>query len=309
MLTDDKNHIFNFNNITIDSIRTSALQDGIEFIELQTQTERGVGMSHLVPGYVHFIFNLQGSVKFLFSPSQYSLELEAGNFYSLYNPMDKVAFQIVCEPKSQVIILQLDAKVLHGLFMDVMSEISFLEGENAQKKFYRKSAMEHQLYVPLNQLFSDDVAANTRKLYQRAKIYEILSISFGVRENPDEEACPFLKDTDNVKKIRLAKKILMESMANPPTLKELCKQTGMNEYNLKSGFRNIYGQPVMTWLNTYRMEMARKYLTESRTPITEVAEILGYHSSSHFIETFRKKFGITPKRYQQSLEKNHSWES
>lgn len=300
---DDKNHIFNINNITIETIRTSALQDGIEFIELQTQAEKGIGTSHLIPGHVHFIFNLQGSVQFIFSSSQYSMELEQGNFYSLYNPVDKVAFQINCEARTQVIILQLDAKVLHGLFMDEQSEISFLEGENARKKFYRKNVMDHQLFVPLNQLFSDDVAANTRKLYQRAKIYEILSISFGVRENPDEEACPFLKDADNVKKVRMAKKILMDSIANPPTLKELSKQTGMNEYNLKSGFRNIYGQPVMTWLNAYRMELARKYLTESRTPVTEVAEILGYHSSSHFIETFRKKFGITPKKYQQSLEK------
>ena len=34
--------------------------------------------------------------------------------------------------------------------------------------------------------------------------------------------------------------------------------------------------------------------------VNEIADELGYNSPSHFIDAFKKKFGVTPKKYQQS---------
>jgi AraC-like DNA-binding protein len=49
------------------------------------------------------------------------------------------------------------------------------------------------------------------------------------------------------------------------------------------------------------MELARKHLMDNSTKINEIADQLGYNSASHFIESFKKKFGITPKKFQQSI--------
>jgi AraC-like DNA-binding protein len=38
-------------------------------------------------------------------------------------------------------------------------------------------------------------------------------------------------------------------------------------------------------------------LEEGRLKVNEVADRLGYRSTSHFIETFKKRYGQTPKQY------------
>ncbi len=290
-------------NINLSTAKVITLDKYIELVLCEQQIEEaGRLTASLIPGMVHFIFNISGSGKLEFIPSQYALPLLEGEYYALYNPVSEAPFELVLTKNSKTILFQIDAKMLHSYFLPNSSELSFLQGENAKKKFYKKEIIEPSLFIPLNQLFSTDAAENTIILYQKAKVLEVLSICFGKRENPNEEACPFLRDEENVDKIRAAKKILIARLSNPPSLKDLSKEIGLNEYNLKSGFKNIYGAPAMTWLSNYKMELARKELMENGNKINEIADHLGYNSASHFIEAFKKKFGITPKKFQQSSQ-------
>jgi AraC-like DNA-binding protein len=296
----DKNHIFNFNNINISEHKVFEINEFSEVVLLEQNSGDGVCMSSLIPGKVHFLFLLDGSMKLTFMPSQYTLPLEAGNYYFLYNPIDPNSFQIIMTANSRVLLLQMNADHMHSLFLDDDSELSFLHGDNGNRKYYKMLAIEPSLFIPLNQMFSNDMAGNTQHLYLKSKVLEILSICFGKKENPDEEACPFLKDTENVDKIRNAKKILVDRMQAPPNIKELCREVGLNEYTLKTGFKNVYGLPVMNWLSNHKLEIARKQLMHNDSKVNEIADELGYNSPSHFIDAFKKKFGVTPKKYQQS---------
>jgi AraC-like DNA-binding protein len=298
----DKYHIQIMKNINISNVKVIRLDQYIELALCENQSDTdGRLTASLFPGMVHFIFSISGSGKLEFIPSQYALPLVEGEYYALYNPVSEAPFELVLNKGSKTLLIQIEAKMLHSYFLPNSSELSFLHGENAKKKFYKKEIIEPSLFVPLNQLFIADSAENTLLLYQKAKVLEVMSICFGKRENPDEEACPFLRDEDNVDKIRAAKRILIAKLANPPSLKDLSKEIGLNEYNLKTGFKNIYGVPVMTWLSNYKMELARKHLMDNSTKINEIADQLGYNSASHFIESFKKKFGITPKKFQQSI--------
>lgn len=296
----DKNHIFNFNNINISAFKLQELNESSEIVLLEQNVNTGVGMSSLIPDKVHFLFLLEGSLSMTFLPSQYTLPLSEGQYYFLYNPMDPASFQIKLNAGSKAVLMQMNSKYMHSLFLDDDSELSFLQGENAKRKYYKMFSIEPALFVPLNQLFSNDIAENTQHLYFKSKMLEILSICFGKQENPNEEACPFLKDTENITKIRLAKKILLERLQNPPAFKELCKEVGLNEYTLKTGFKNVYGLPVMNWLSNYKLDIARKHLMQHTAKVNEISDELGYNSPSHFIDAFKKKFGITPKKYQQT---------
>ena len=91
-------------------------------------------------------------------------------------------------------------------------------------------------------------------------------------------------------------------MANPPQLKELAREVGLNEYQLKAGFKNIYGSPVFQFLTDYKMEHARKLLDSGTYKVNEVGFMVGYSNSSHFIAAFKRKFGITPKKYSMALQ-------
>ena len=284
-------------NINISRLVEFRPENGLYCFLTDTQEGPGDFQSSLWPRLVQFFYCLQGSITFVFSDSGYRMEISEGHYYSLYNPVSPAEFKIELAEKTKLLCIYIDARLLHSYFSDIEDELSFLNLENAKRKYYRLHDIEPSLYIPISQLFSQDISSNSLLLFRKAKIFEIISLCFNRQENPDEQNCPFLKDSSNVGKIRAAKKILLERMTAPPAIKELSKEVGLNEYNLKSGFKNIYGQPIMTWLSNHKLEHARKMLEEGTNKINEISDSLGYNSPSHFIEAFRKRFGTTPKKY------------
>ena len=49
----------------------------------------------------------------------------------------------------------------------------------------------------------------------------------------------------------------------------------------------------------YRLDTAKKLLTNSNYPITEIAEYVGYLDNRHFSQVFKKYVGYTPSRYRE----------
>lgn len=90
-------------------------------------------------------------------------------------------------------------------------------------------------------------------------------------------------------------------MIDPPSLQELANEVGLNLKKLKEVFKQIYGDTVYGFLLNYKMEKAKKLLESNQYNVNEVGLKIGYSTSSHFIAAFKKKFGITPKKYVMSL--------
>ena len=63
------------------------------------------------------------------------------------------------------------------------------------------------------------------------------------------------------------------------------------------GFKEIYGDTVFGFLLSHRLDHARVLLDAAKLQVNEVAYQIGYSNPSHFIAAFKKKFGITPKKY------------
>ena len=90
-------------------------------------------------------------------------------------------------------------------------------------------------------------------------------------------------------------------MGDLPTLAELSEEVGLNIKKLKQGFKHVYGTTAFNFILEHKMEVARNLLMSGNYNINEVGDKLGYSTTSHFISSFKKKFGITPKKYMQSI--------
>jgi AraC-like DNA-binding protein len=197
-----------------------------------------------------------------------------------------------------MVFLFISLENLHQLFTH--ESISFLKAENANRKFYDERDIPSALVVVLNQLFSIQLSENARNLYFHGKIFELLSLYFSEKK-PDTETCPFLNDEETVRKIKNAKEHLLKNMDSPPGLKALAKYAGLNEYQLKAGFKEIYGNTVFGYLLDHKLDHARVLLDSGKYKVNEVAFKTGYTNPSHFIAAFKKKFGVTPKKYLMQL--------
>jgi AraC-like DNA-binding protein len=95
-------------------------------------------------------------------------------------------------------------------------------------------------------------------------------------------------------RIHQAKEILLQDIENPPSLLELAHRVGLNDYKLKSLFRQVFGTTVFGYLHQQRMQRAHHLLQTSDLTVTEVANLVGYTSLSAFSTAFKKFYRISP---------------
>ena len=255
-------------------------------------------------GLIQFHFGIKGKAKFIFNQGNYTLDLKEEKALLLYNPQKELPLNLLLEPQTWVISVNIKIKKFHALFSAEASYIPFLSGENQDKKYYNESDISPSMAIVLSQLFHYNLHPNIKNLYYKGKGYELLSLYFNRSEDPDAEQCPFLIDEENVMKIKKAKEIVIANMAEPPGLQELADQVGLNLKKLKMGFKQIYGDTVYGFLFDYKMECARKLLDSGSYNVNEVGLKIGYSTGSHFIAAFKKKFATTPKKYLMAINPN-----
>lgn len=249
--------------------------------------------STLVKSMIHFYFCIEGSAVFAFGP-HYSREITKNKNYFFYNPEKNLNCQVQLAPRTRMVLMAISLEGMHKLF--VHDALPFLKGEGVNQKLYDEREIPPHLLLVLNQLFTTQLSESASRLFYQGKAYEILSLYFSERK-PDTESCPFLNDQETVRKIKHAKEHLLKHQDAPPSLKELAKFAGLNEYQLKAGFKEIYGNSVFGYLLDHKLDHARVLLDTQKHKVNEVAYQLGYTNPSHFIAAFKKKFGMTPKKY------------
>ncbi len=68
---------------------------------------------------------------------------------------------------------------------------------------------------------------------------------------------------------------------------------------LSRKFKSYTGQTFMKYLISFRMKKAKCFLECSQMDISDIAVYVGYNDPSHFTQTFRRFYGVTPKEYRK----------
>jgi AraC-like DNA-binding protein len=243
-----------------------------------------------------FVFSDQNpiGVSTPFVPVQ--MELEEQHFLVFANPSKD--WSILFSPRSiQAKVLVLKLEVLHQFL-----GLHLKNGQiNPKSRFQMPRSpllLTGAMRIAIFQLFDTKNGGSSGVLFRQSKIMEFLSLMLMDLQNEKSgfEGCPFLGENGESKKIEEARNILIRDYHKPNKIKDLAKRVGTNEYKLKVGFRHLYGNSIHNYLLDQRLENGRIFLKKSGWSVAVVAEKVGYSNPSHFIEAFKKKFGITPKK-------------
>ncbi|MDP5172507.1 MAG: AraC family transcriptional regulator [Bacteroidia bacterium] len=279
-------------------VKVINLDEDVALAPVENREESGIVIQgELNPRLIQFYFCMQGEVEFVFHRGQYRRKLEANRSFLFYNPEGPLAHEVHLGPHTRLLTMFVSVKRLHHWFVQDSGELTFLNNDNINQRLYAELPISSSLAMVIGPLFLVQPPESTRNLFFRAKVMEILSLYFTQGDDNKDEKCPFLHDESNVEKIREVKQIVRNQMTDPPGLKELARLVGLNEYQLKVGFKNIYGTTVYKYLTDYRMDQARKMLDSGKYLVNEAAAEVGYSNPSHFIAAFKKKYGFTPKKY------------
>ncbi|GAB3898516.1 AraC family transcriptional regulator [Larkinella knui] len=135
-----------------------------------------------------------------------------------------------------------------------------------------------------------------KKLFLQAKTLELLVMQAEAASQTPPPAGGYIKTASDKERLWFARDYLTRHLASPPSLSQLAREAGINEYKLKRGFKEVFGTSVFGYLSDQRLELAKTELLENKRTAGEIAFTLGYSSLQHFSTAFKKKFRVAPSK-------------
>ena len=89
-----------------------------------------------------------------------------------------------------------------------------------------------------------------------------------------------------------------KNLSQPMTVADMAEQVSLSPSAFAHLFRDVTGKSPYQFVKELRLDRARELLVDGELPVTVVSREVGYASSSHFISEYRRRFGMTPRAYQ-----------
>lgn len=214
---------------------------------------------------------------------------------------DQNAINMAKGEKIQYIVLLLDKNFVNSLLRDNYKDLLTSELFIPKKQDGLPSPINTcipialNLYEAMKSLFELSCEEQIYLPFTKLKIIEIfLLLDLNCNKEPDD-ACIKQCNIDHFKNI---KAWIVINHSKGFTLKSLSRKFGVNELVLKTNFKDLFGQTIRQFVIELRMQEAKNLIIQNEESVNEIAFKVGYKSVSHFIQTFKKYYGITPNQHK-----------
>jgi AraC family transcriptional regulator, transcriptional activator of the genes for pyochelin and ferripyochelin receptors len=178
-------------------------------------------------------------------------------------------------------------------------DLTDLLADNSQESYREINKITSEMKLTLEQIINCPFQGITKNIYLQGKCLELIALKLDqISQSTQQYFQKNVLESDDIERVHYAKEILIKNIDNPPSLLELSRLIGLNDYKLKIAFRYCFGTTVFGYLHQQRMDQARLLLLEGKMSIKEIARTIGYRNQSYFTVAFRKRFGINPKSYR-----------
>lgn len=136
-------------------------------------------------------------------------------------------------------------------------------------------------------------SGHMKDLYLESKVIELFLLQAEQADKLAGNKAITLSPSDQ-ERLYAARDYIKAHMFEPLTLLQVARHCGLNDFKLKKGFKELFGNTVFGYLNELKMEYGRQVLLESTCTVYEVAYMLGYYDPYNFSKAFKKYFGYLP---------------
>lgn len=200
---------------------------------------------------------------------------------------------------TETINIEISTDYLNGIF-DLSEKSTILQSllQNTQPLLF-----EQIIYPSLHEIVNEIVTSKIDKTFEllllRIKAEELICKLLIILERRDEKHLYPLNIHD-IQTIYKIKELMLEHLEIPPIIKELAKKANMSPSKLKRLFKQIFGDSIFSYYQTFRIKEAARLLKEEQLSVSDVGYSLGFTNLSHFSRIFNTHIGMNPKKYSQS---------
>jgi AraC family transcriptional regulator len=98
--------------------------------------------------------------------------------------------------------------------------------------------------------------------------------------------------------LRVAHELIHDRFTEPLSVKEIAQAVGAHPVYFVRAFRKHYRLTFGEYLRQLRVEFACRQISNTRTPLSQIAAAAGFYDQSHFTRTFKQLTGMTPHQYR-----------
>jgi AraC-like DNA-binding protein len=153
------------------------------------------------------------------------------------------------------------------------------------------SELNFFIWQVVEQLFKSPFDPSTNKLYLDDRAGELL---VALLENGYRPPVKYRYTEQETQALLRTKEFIETNFTKHFTIQELAQRTGMNEFDLKAGFRQFFGKGVFEVLLSCRMKVALDLVLHSDQSMKQISYEVGYKRLTSFINAFRKFYGHSP---------------
>ncbi|MEK4481678.1 MULTISPECIES: AraC family transcriptional regulator [Paenibacillus] len=204
----------------------------------------------------------------------------------IFNPADPHA----CE--------QIDGRTLDYRCINIQPEVMReyvleITGIDYLPRFTHNVLYQSELSSPLHDLHQ--MILEDQSDFQKEELFLFLLEQLLREYTETETLCPAQEPTSEIKIIC---EYIELHYAQNITLNQLSELSGLSKYHLLRLFTRQKGISPYRYLETIRINHAKKLLEQGILPI-EVASLTGFSDQSHFTNFFKRLIGLTPKQYMR----------
>jgi len=146
--------------------------------------------------------------------------------------------------------------------------------------------------------------------FKRAELYNSIYNALTLHEIEDlilkmaGEAVSMLGERfmdKNEKLVHKVRTVIDQNYDQPITINSLSEQVYLSPNYLRSLFKEKTGMTIHDYMTRIRLGKAKELLADGSLKIQDIAQRVGYESTSYFISLFVKNQGVTPNEYRKNL--------
>lgn len=159
---------------------------------------------------------------------------------------------------------------------------------------------EQTVYPSLQKIADEMMTERVDKTFElffmRIKAEELICRLLMELEKRDEKNIYALHGKD-IQSIYRVKDKILEQLETPPMIDDLALFASMSTSKLKRLFKQIFGDSLFNYYQTFRMKEAARLLREEKLSVSQVGYQMGFENLSHFSRMFEKHIGMKPKKW------------
>jgi len=251
--------------------------------------------------YAYFHFMLVSDIEFYGENHRVINRFDSGSCSLGFLQTDKIVnVQYKANQCYQYVCIHMEPSLMFELMGYTASNHSHLTKYNYFSIINSLSIDSIQFQL-IKDLFMHDVYEGALcSLYRESKLLELICVTAAKFQK--SVLCPLVNfGKRDTRALHKARELLLQDITNPPSLKELANQAGTNEFKLKKGFKQLFGQTVYGMLHEVRLLEARRLIVQDGLGVQEAAQWVGYKSASHFSCIFKRRFGVLPNKLRKEM--------